>query len=366
MMSFPDEKAGVGMVRERSEKHADYSANVSWALHVPDADGGFRLDQELARLWPRHSRSRLQGWIREGRVRVDGKTVREPKHRLSGGERIDLAEGPDERAVASCPEAIPLKVVYEDGAIIVIDKPAGLVVHPGSGNWSGTLQNALLHHDPTLERVPRAGIVHRLDKDTSGLMVIARTLEAQTELVRQLQARAVKRRYYALARGVIAGGGTVDAPIGRHPVQRTKMAVSARGKPARTHYRVVERFADCTLVECALETGRTHQIRVHLASIGHPLAGDPVYGGGIGRAPAGPAFPRQALHARRLGLTHPASGTPMSWKSEPPEDMRRLIDTVRARALAVRAGAEEDWDEDWDEGSGEAWEEGEEGDGDLE
>jgi 23S rRNA pseudouridine1911/1915/1917 synthase len=340
MMNFPDEKTGVGMVRERDERRADYNANVLPALYVPDGDGGLRLDQELARLCPRYSRSRLQGWIREGRVRVDGRTVREPKHRLSGGERIQLAEGADERAVASRPEFIALDLVYEDEAILVIDKPAGLVVHPGNGNWSGTLQNALLHHDPMLEKVPRAGIVHRLDKDTSGLMVVARTLEAQTDLVRQLQARSVRRRYYALARGVVERGGTVDAPIGRHPAQRTKMAVTGKGRPARTHYRVVERFVDCTLVECALETGRTHQIRVHLASIGHPLAGDPVYGAGIGRAPAGPAFPRQALHARRLGLIHPSSGEPMSWQSELPEDMRELIAAVRARALAVRAETE--------------------------
>ncbi|MDR2452053.1 MAG: 23S rRNA pseudouridine(1911/1915/1917) synthase RluD [Candidatus Accumulibacter sp.] len=318
------------MVRERGEGRADYSANVLPALHVPDEDGGLRLDQEISRLCPRHSRSRLQRWIREGRVRVDGGVVREPKHRLSGGERIEIDEGPDERAVTSCPEPIALDFVHEDEAILVIDKPAGLVVHPGSGHWSGTLQNALLHHDPALEKLPRAGIVHRLDKDTSGLMVVARTLEAQTDLVRQLQARTVRRCYYALARGVIERGGTVDAPIGRHPTQRTKMAVTGKGRPARTHYRVLERFIDCTLVECALETGRTHQIRVHLASIGHPLAGDPVYGGGIGRAPSGPAFPRQALHSRRLELTHPASGEVMSWRSELPRDMDELIAAVRA------------------------------------
>jgi 23S rRNA pseudouridine1911/1915/1917 synthase len=191
------------------------------------------------------------------------------------------------------------------------------------------LLNALLHHDPMLERVPRAGIVHRLDKDTSGLMVVARTWQAQTDLVRQLAARTVKRHYYALARGGIAHGGTVDAPIGRHPTQRTRMAVVGKGKPARTHYRVVERFIDCTLVECALETGRTHQIRVHLAFIGHPLVGDPVYGGGPGHVPVGPSFSRQGLHARRLELTHPVTGAPMCWKSEMPEDMAGLIDAAR-------------------------------------
>jgi len=209
------------------------------------------------------------------------------------------------------------------------------------------LLNALLHHDPALEHVPRAGIVHRLDKETSGLMVVARTLEAQTDLVRQLQARTVKRYYQALVRGSVERGGTVDAPIGRHPTQRTKMAVVKTGRPARTHYRVVERFVDCTLVECALETGRTHQIRVHMTSIGHPLVGDPVYGGGTSRVPIGPEFARQALHARRLGLVHPVTGKPMLWKSNVPEDMAELIATARMLAFEARAAEEED--EDWDE-----------------
>ena len=353
-MNVPDKKTGVGrsVVREQGAERADYSANPPGALRVPDADGGLRLDLGLARLWPQHSRSRLQGWVREGRVRIDGEIVREPKCKLWGGELVELDEAPDERALSSQPEAIALSVVHQDAAIIVIDKPAGLVVHPGSGNWSGTLQNALLHHDPALERVPRAGIVHRLDKDTSGLMVVARTLQAQTDLVRQLQARTVKRYYYALVRGVVERGGTVDAPIGRHPAQRTKMAVIAGGKPARTHYRVVERFVDCTLVECALETGRTHQIRVHMTSIGHPLVGDPVYGGGASRVPAGPAFARQALHARRLGLVHPATGKSMLWKSELPEDMAEVIATARMLAFEARAAAEEedDWDEDFPDG----------------
>ncbi len=311
-----------------------------------------RLDQALARLWPKHSRSRLQGWIKEGRVRVGGETAREPKRKLWGGEWIELDEAADEKALSSQPEAIALNIVHEDEAIIVIDKPAGLVVHPGSGNWSGTLLNALLHHDPALERVPRAGIVHRLDKDTSGLLVVARTLEAQTDLVRQLQARTVKRHYQALVRGVVERGDTVDAPIGRHPTQRTKMAVVKTGKPARTHFRVVERFIDCTLVECALETGRTHQIRVHMASIGHPLVGDPVYGGGASRVPIGPAFPRQALHARRLGLSHPLTGKTMLWKSALPEDMEEIIATARMLAYEARIEAEEeeDWDGDFADG----------------
>ena len=309
-----------------------------------------RLDQALAKLCPQHSRSRLQHWIREGRVRLSGQAVLETKHKLWGGETLELFEGTDERAQAAQAEAMDLDIVFEDASLIIIDKPAGLVVHPGSGNWSGTLQNALLHHAPQLENVPRAGIVHRLDKDTSGLMVVAKTLEAQTALVRQLQARSVKRYYQALVRGNLERGGTVDAPIGRHPSQRTKMAVVANGKPARTHYRVVERFLDCTLVDCALETGRTHQIRVHLMSIGHPLVGDPVYGTGASRIPRGPTFGRQALHARRLGLVHPESGKSMQWKSALPEDFATILEQVRCEAYDARAAAEleeDDWDEDF-------------------
>jgi 23S rRNA pseudouridine1911/1915/1917 synthase len=353
MMNVPDKKTGMSqtIVREQGKTRDDYNANPSSASRIPDEDCGLRLDLGLTRLWPRHSRSRLQCWIREGRVRIDGEVVREPKHKLWGGELVELDEAPDERAAFSRPEAIALNVVHQDEAIIVIDKPAGLVVHPGSGNWSGTLLNALLHHDPALERVPRAGIVHRLDKDTSGLMVVARTLEAQTNLVRQLQARTVKRHYQALARGDIERGGTVDAPIGRHPTQRTKMAVIGNGKPARTHYRVIERFNDCTLIECALETGRTHQIRVHMASIGHPLVGDPVYGGGASRVPTGPAFSRQALHARRLELVHPLSGKSVQWKSNVPEDMAELIVAARLAAIEARAAEdEENWDEDCADG----------------
>jgi len=356
-MNIPPEKIDTGRSNDleqenQRERRGDYSANDCHALRVPDEDSGRRLDLVLVRFWPRHSRSRLQNWIRDGRVKVNGEVVADPKYKLWGSELVELDEAPDAQELSSSPEAIPLDIVYEDEAIIVIDKPAGLVVHPGSGNWSGTLQNALLHHDPLLEQVPRAGIVHRLDKDTSGLMVVARTLESQTDLVRQLQARTVKRYYYALVRGTVERGGTVDAPIGRHSTQRTKMAVIRSGKPARTHYRIVERFIDCTLVECALETGRTHQIRVHMASIGHPLVGDPVYGGGASRIPIGPAFPRQALHARRLGLVHPVTGKSMLWKSELPEDMDELIATARMLAFEARAAEEddEDWDDDLDDG----------------
>lgn len=349
-MKIPLNETDVGLPHEDRKDaggRGDYSANPRLALSVPADCAGQRLDQVLARLRPQHSRSRLQNWIREGRVAVDGRTVCEVKQKLWGGECIELAEAPDVSASSSQPEAIALDVVHEDEALIVIDKPAGLVVHPGNGNWSGTLLNALLYHAPQLAQVPRAGIVHRLDKDTSGLMVVAKTLEAQTDLVRQLQARTVKRHYQALVRGTLERGGTVDAPVGRHPTQRTRMAVVKSGKPARTHYRVLERFVDCTLVECALETGRTHQIRVHLASIGHPLVGDPVYGGGASRVPRGPLFHRQALHARRLGLIHPGSGKAMSWKSALPEDMHELIE--QARVVASAASEMADDDEDWDD-----------------
>ena len=348
-MKIPQNKIVLPGAAGEETRPADYSANAPLSLAVSPDCGGLRLDQILARLCPQHSRSRLQQWIREGRVTVSGVRVSEPKTKLWGGECIEITEALDLHLLSSKPEDIAINVVHEDEALIILDKPAGLVVHPGSGNWTGTLQNALLHYAPELERVPRAGIVHRLDKETSGLMVVARTPEAQTDLVRQLQARTVKRYYYALARGVLERGGTVDAPIGRHPTQRTKMAVVQHGKPARTHYRIVERFIDCTLVECALETGRTHQIRVHLTSIGHPLVGDPVYGGGASRVPIGPAFGRQALHARRLGLVHPLTHKSMLWKSDVPDDLAVLIETARTLAFEARALAEEaedDWDED--------------------
>jgi len=350
-MKIPHKKTEVDAPAENTRAslgREDYSSNPELALSVPADCGGMRLDQVLAQLRPQHSRSRLQGWIREGRVTVDDAVVSEPKHKLWGGERLGVAEAPDERTESARPEDIPLNILHEDETLIILDKPAGLVVHPGNGNWSGTLLNALLFHAPALENVPRAGIVHRLDKETSGLMVVAKTLEAQTDLVRQMQARSVKRHYQALVRGNLEYGGTVDEPIGRHPTQRTRMAVVKNGKPARTHYRIVERFIDCTLVECALETGRTHQIRVHMTFIGHPLVGDPVYGTGTSRVSAGPDFHRQALHARRLGLIHPASGKPMLWKSNLPEDMAELIETARMLAFEAKTIAEED-DDDWDE-----------------
>jgi 23S rRNA pseudouridine1911/1915/1917 synthase len=297
-------------------------------LTLPPDTAGARFDAALAQALPQYSRSRLRQWIDAGQVTADGQPA-DPTRRVRGGEVVVVQAVPDADEAGFAPEAIGLPVVFEDDALIVIDKPAGLVVHPGAGNRAGTLANALLHYAPELAAVPRAGIVHRLDKDTSGLMVVARTLAAQTDLVRQLQARTVSREYLALAAGDLARGGTIDAPIGRHPTKRTTMAVVATGKPARTHFDVVERFGNATLVRCRLETGRTHQIRVHLASLGHPLVGDPAYG----RRHA-IAFPRQALHARRLALIHPVTRAECAWESPLPGDFAALLATLRAGGAA--------------------------------
>jgi len=291
---------------------------------VPVQHAGLRLDQALAKLLPEHSRSRLSRLIADGHVTVDGEVLA-PSARLRSGERLAVHLAPRPEEAAFRPEAIELPIVHEDAEVLVIDKPAGLVVHPGSGNWAGTMLNALLHHAPALAGLPRAGIVHRLDKDTSGLLVVGKTEAAQLDLVRQLQARTVKRTYLALARGRVAGEGTVDAPIGRHPVKRTSMAVVPGGKPAVTHYRVKERFAQHTLLECDLETGRTHQIRVHLASIGHPIEGDPDYGARGARR-----LPRQALHAWKLAFLHPGSGKSVRFESPLPADFTALLEELRA------------------------------------
>ena len=272
---------------------------------------------------PQFSRSRLAQWVRSGRATVDGRAAL-PKQKMRGGERIEIVPLPDAAVTAHQPEDIPLDVVFEDDALLIANKPAGLVVHPGSGNWKGTMLNALLQRVPALAGIPRAGIVHRLDKDTSGLLVVAKTLAAQSSLVRQLQARTVKREYIAVVHGRVAREGRIEAPIGRHPLRRTRMAVVARGRPAVTHYQVLERHAHASVLRCRLETGRTHQIRVHLASLGHPLLGDATYGkrGGI-------PFARQALHAERLALIHPETGKSVEWSAPVPADMKRLISVLK-------------------------------------
>ena len=293
------------------------------SLVIPAELAGERLDRALARLLPQESRTRLAKLIEAGHVRVDGERA-EAKMKLRSGEAVEVRLAPRLEASAFHPEAIALDIVHEDDDVLVVNKPAGLVVHPGSGNWEGTLLNALLHHAPALAKLARAGIVHRLDKDTSGLLVIAKNEAAQLALVRQLQARTVKRTYLALVRGKVEAAGTIDKPIGRHPVKRTRMAVVAKGKPAVTHFRVRRRFPAHTLLECDLETGRTHQIRVHLAAIGHPLEGDPAYAGRGAKL-----LPRQALHAWKLAFTHPASGKALSFEAPLPEDMRALLESLR-------------------------------------
>ncbi|HFH4058382.1 23S rRNA pseudouridine(1911/1915/1917) synthase RluD [Pseudomonas aeruginosa] len=308
---------------------------IQRAAEVPFELGGQRLDQIAAQLFPEHSRSRLAGWIKDGRLTVDGAVLR-PRDIVHSGAQLVL-EAEQEAQGEWLAQDIELEIVYEDERILVIDKPAGLVVHPAAGHQDGTLLNALLYHVPDIANVPRAGIVHRLDKDTTGLMVVAKTLEAHTKLVAQLQARSVSRIYEAIVIGVITSGGTIDAPIGRHGVQRQKMAVVDAGKVAVSHYRVLERFRAHTHTRVKLETGRTHQIRVHMSHIGYPLVGDPVYGGRFRIPPVASQtlvqtlreFPRQALHARFLELDHPATGVRMKWESPLPEDFLWLLSLLR-------------------------------------
>ncbi len=311
------------------------TTNVRRSVEVDPALSGARLDQALAALLPEFSRSRLQQWIECGQVRVNDAT-RRCRDRVWGGDRIQL----DARLVISdacAAQNIALDLVYEDAHLLVINKPAGLVVHPAAGNPDGTLQNALLHHAPDLATIPRAGIVHRLDKDTTGLLVVARTLAAHKSLVEQLQSRKVHREYRALVVGELVAGGRIEAPVGRHPTQRTRMAVVPHGRPAVTHYRVLERYAGHVLLGIELETGRTHQIRVHMAHLHHPLVGDRTYGGRP-RPPRGgsfgltaglQSFPRQALHAIRLELAHPATGSQMVWEIPMATDMLELLDLFR-------------------------------------
>jgi 23S rRNA pseudouridine1911/1915/1917 synthase len=306
---------------------------------VPEELAGMRLDQCLAEMFPDYSRSKLQTWIKAGRVKVDGVALR-GREKLDGGEEIEL-DAEAEVVLESDPEDIPLDIVYEDDSLLIINKPAGLVVHPAVGNWNGTLVNALLNHDPNLNVLPRAGIVHRIDKETSGLLMIAKTLQAHNSLVEQLQERSINREYLALVKGWMTAGGTVDAPIGRHPVDRKRNAVRRDGKEAVTHYRLEQRFKRHTLIRVKLETGRTHQIRVHMSHINYALVGDQVYGGRFQMpadcspelAEALRSFKRQALHATKLGLEHPETGEYCEWEKPMPDDMQNLVNLLAANEL---------------------------------
>ena len=312
-----------------------------YKAQLAEEAAGLRLDKALAEQWPGFSRSRLQAWIKSGAVLVDGVAASQ-RMSVQGGEWVELAYEP-EVEVSAAPEPIQLDVVHEDEALIVINKPAGLVVHPGAGNPNGTLQNALLHHAPELAQVPRAGLIHRLDKETSGLLVVARSEAAHTALSAAMKDREISREYCAVVQGVLTAGGEVDAPIGRHARDRKRMAIKQGGRMAVTHYRVAERFRQHSFLRLKLETGRTHQIRVPMQHIRHPIVGDPGYSGRLAM-PAGASealreclqgFRRQALHARRLGLTHPASGDFCEWKAPIPDDMERLLDCLREDAREV-------------------------------
>lgn len=310
---------------------------ISLSAYIPEKYQGLRLDQALSLLFPAYSRSRLQEWIQHAWVKVDGNTVRS-KDKVRAGQSIEI----NASLTIQTPwegQALPLNIVYEDEALLVIHKPAGQVVHPGAGNRENTLVNALLHYDEALKKVPRGGIVHRLDKDTSGLLVVGRTLLAHTQLVEQIQARQVVREYITIVQGTFTGGGTIDAPIGRDPHHRLKQAVTSSGKPAVTHYRLQERLGAYTLLKVKLETGRTHQIRVHMLHIGHPILGDPLYHtrqkwpAGVSEAfiTALRSFNRQALHAHRLGLRHPMTGEYLEWHVPIPEDMNHMLTLLRTQ-----------------------------------
>jgi 23S rRNA pseudouridine1911/1915/1917 synthase len=314
---------------------------------IPPELAGQRLDSALARLMPEHSRTRIKGWIEDGAVQVDRRACK-PRDIVEAGSHVRVQTMPAEAARPEVlPEAIALRLVHQDRDLLVIDKPAGLVVHPGAGNPRHTLQNALLGFDPKLAALPRAGLIHRLDKDTSGLLVVARTPEAQTSLSRQLEARTMAREYVAACVGVMTGGGTVDEPIGRHRGDRLRMAIRVSGRPAVTHYRVLERFRAHTYLSVKLETGRTHQIRLHLSHIKYPIVGDPVYGGRFG-LPRGATpvlidalrgFKRQALHAATLGFDHPRSGKRLILQSAVPPDFAQLLEVLREDARAAASDA---------------------------
>jgi 23S rRNA pseudouridine1911/1915/1917 synthase len=310
------------------------------SVRIPPALAGQRLDQALATLFPDITRARLQQWIEAGRVGLNGRVPRK-RDKVKEGDAVEIRVPPAAEGGWRA-QAIPLEIVHEDADILVINKPPGLVVHPGAGNPEGTLLNALLGHAPGLAVLPRAGIVHRLDKDTSGLLVVAKTERARQHLIEQLQARTVEREYLAVVTGVMVAGGTIEAPIGRHRVQRTRMAVSVRGKPAVSHYRVIRKYRAHTLVQVKLESGRTHQIRVHMAHLHYPVVGDPVYGGRL-KIPAGADarlkqalhdFRRQALHALKLSLVHPRTGQRVQWASSVPEDMSKLMEALAQDAKA--------------------------------
>jgi 23S rRNA pseudouridine1911/1915/1917 synthase len=309
----------------------EYSKNTRDSAQADHSHAGKRLDQVAAILFPDYSRARLQKWIRSGELTVDGLKSR-PTYRINGGEQLSL-DAQVEIQTSVEPQDIPLDVIHADKDLIVVNKPAGLVVHPAAGNPDGTLQNALLYFDPALAALPRSGIVHRLDKDTTGVMVVARSLRAHTSLVDQLQTRSMGRIYRAVATGEIRTGGTVDAPVGRHPRDRKRMAVVHSGKPAVSHYRVLKRFQGVTCIDVSLESGRTHQIRVHMAHIGHSLAGDPVYGRPLKKTRNLPpellniirSFPRQALHAHRLSLNHPETMKKHTYKAPLPADFQALL-----------------------------------------
>lgn len=324
---------------------------VARETQVPDEHDGKRFDQALAGLFPEYSRSRLKGWIQSGRARLNGEQVM-PRTRVQAGQPVSL-EPEAEPSEDARPEAMALDLVHADDDVLVLNKPAGIVVHPGAGQPGGTLMNGLLYRFGELARVPRAGLLHRLDKDTSGLLLVARNIEAHTVLVRDLEARCITREYRAVCSGRLTAGGTIDAPVGRHPTQRTRMAVVDRGRPAVTHFRVLARFAAHSFVAVRLETGRTHQIRVHFAAQRHPLVGDPVYGGRLSLPPESDdalretlrQFRRQALHASHLGFRHPRSGERLEFRAPMPMDLLALVLGLGGRETTAAQYEEMKWPE---------------------